>query len=207
MKKTPIPLILTFDPSFPNWTKALQQNLERLDTDEQGRDLLREYKPMVTFRCPRNLRDLLVNADVKAKKPTTAGCSTCNKHCATCNKVKCCKEVIGHHTQYCFKIRSQLNCQSKYIIYMLECQKCGIQYVGQTSNSLNARVIAHMTDIKKKKDTTVAVHFNSAGHSSQDVRCVAMCRTSEDLNTRMRHEEAIITLMRTYPPGGINVKQ
>ncbi len=64
-----------------------------------------------------------------------------------------------------------------------------------------------MTDIKKKKDTTVANHFNSHGHSGMDLQAVALCRTSEDLNVRMRHEEALILLLGTYPPGGLNVKQ
>ncbi len=206
-KKSPIPLILTFDPAFPDWTKLLASNLDLLGTDEPGQDLLREYKPMVTYRRPRSLRDILVNADVKTKKPQCIGCSTCTKHCATCNKIMCCKEVVGQHTHYKFKIRNQLNCQSKYILYMLQCRRCGIQYVGQTSNSLNTRVIAHMADIKKKKDTTVSKHYNSMGHSGSDLQAVALCRTSEDLNVRMRHEEAMILLLGTYPPGGLNVKQ
>ena len=133
---------------------------------------------MVTFRRPKNLRDLLIRADVKKRQPIKAGCKTCNKHCAMCNKSICYTEIEGTYLQYKFKIRHHLNCQSKYIIYMLQCHQCGIQYVGQTSNSLNTRVIAHMTGIRKRKDTSVSKHFNSQGHSQEDLRVVALCRTS-----------------------------
>ena len=54
-----IPLILTYDPSLDNRTSILQENIEWVKHDEMGKLLVRDYKPMVTYRRPRNLKDIL----------------------------------------------------------------------------------------------------------------------------------------------------
>ena len=66
-------------------------------------------------------------------------------------------------------------------------------------------VNANDTDIKKNKNTTVSKHFNSNNHTPKDVKVSALTRTSKDLNVRLRHEEAVIFLMGTAAPSGLNV--
>ena len=36
-------------------------------------------------------------------------------------------------------INHNLNCDDKYIVYLLTCEVCGLQYVGQTTNKFRLR--------------------------------------------------------------------
>ena len=45
----------------------------------------------------------------------------------------------------------QVTCHSNYVIYLLECIMCKIQYVGKSETSFNIRLNNHRKDIKKTK--------------------------------------------------------
>ena len=68
-RKEPIPLILTYNLRYPREQAVLAKNCEWLEHDEIGKKLASEFKPMVCFRRPRNLKELLTHADVKRKNP------------------------------------------------------------------------------------------------------------------------------------------
>ena len=57
---------------------------------------------------------------------------------------------------------------------MTECQKCGIQYVGQTARKFGTRVNEHVGDIRNGKDTANGNHYNSKGHSLSDFRAMVI---------------------------------
>ena len=160
---------------------------------------------MVCYRRPRNLRDLLVRADVSPNTRGPRGSGTCGKRCYNCKRMIRCTIAKSNSRNYEFQIRGNLNCTSYNVIYMIQCNQCRIQYIGQTSNSISSRMTAHVADIKHKKHTTVARHFNSINHSVNDLKVIALTCTSKDLNVRLRHEEAIIQLMGTVSPSGLNI--
>ena len=160
---------------------------------------------MLCFRRPGNLKELLTHADVKQKKTPTTGNFTCNKKCANCPRMLVTTSITSLTSNYTFRIRGNLNWNSHYVLYIIECHKCSIQYLGQMTNSLSMRMTAHMTDIKKNKNTSVARHFNSLDHTPKDVKVSALTYTSKNLNVTLRHEEAVIFLMGTAAPSGLNV--
>ena len=190
---------------YQNEQKMLANNQKWLEHDEIGRKLLSEFRPMICYRRPRNLKEILTHADVYKKPSPKPGTGPCLKNCQNCQRMTRAKTVKSFSTDFKFVIRNNLDCRSHYVIYLIECCKCGIQYVGQTTNSIAMRLTAHMTDIKKNKNTTVARHFNMPNHSERDVKVYGLTRTSKDLNIRLRHEEAIIYLMSTASPSGMNV--
>ena len=57
-------------------------------------------------------------------------------------------------------IEGGINCQSQNVIYVIECIRCKVQYVGETRCSLKTRLQRHLSDIRTYKDTSVASHFN-----------------------------------------------
>ena len=91
------------------------------------------------------------------------------------------------------------------MIYIITSQKCRIQYVGQTSNSLSMRMTAHINDIKHNENKTIARHFNLSDHPVVDLKVSGLTKTSKNGNTRLRHEEAIICIMGTGKPSGLNI--
>ena len=49
--------------------------------------------------------------------------------------------------------------------YLITCNKCYKQYVGQTSTKLKERLNDYRCNIKLHKNTTIAVHFNNPLHN------------------------------------------
>ena len=62
----------------------------------------------------------------------------------------------AHH-----KIWGHITCTTSNIIYLISCRICGIQYIGETKNSLKKRFYGHRSTVKTQKlDTPVGQHFN-----------------------------------------------
>ena len=79
--------------------------------------------------------------------------------------------IITNRTYY---VRSPLNdsvldCGSRNVIYLTSCGKCGLQYVGKTSQTLRSRLNNHRNRLKQLCDLYLYNHFNSDGHSITDL--------------------------------------
>lgn len=66
----------------------------------------------------------------------------------------CCKEIednksffLSTHTKERFEAKYHLNCQSQYVIYLIQCD-CGLQYVGRTMQRLHCRMNKHRANIR-----------------------------------------------------------
>ena len=66
-----------------------------------------------------------------------------------------------------YKIRQEIDCRSKNIIYPVRCRKCPMQGVGQTE-TFQARVSNYISHILKIKQTCgILKHFmETGGHSA-----------------------------------------
>ena len=59
----------------------------------------------------------------------------------------------------------QVNCNSDFVIYLLECKKCHTQYVGKAETSLNLRLKNHCKDVYKSNAITASHHhFTTKDH-------------------------------------------
>ena len=58
-----------------------------------------------------------------------------------------------------------LNCHSPNVIYLLTCNKCGMQYVGETCQKLNERINTHISNLKHSEKNgfckILSTHFTS----------------------------------------------
>ena len=66
--------------------------------------------------------------------------------------------------------------------YLIECQKCGKQYVEETENPLHLRLNSHEShDYQKHPDKPVGIHFNTLGYTFGDIMIMVveqMCMAS-----------------------------
>ena len=85
--------------------------------------------------------------------------------CRYCPRLNTSGSFICHTTKQTLKSKININCQTMNCIYLITCQSCGIQYVGQTKNKLLTRFNSHYYDISHNNDTTVARHFNTCPQS------------------------------------------
>ena len=53
----------------------------------------------------------------------------------------------SYQTQQLYTIFHKLNCKSKFIIYLMECALCKIQYVGKAETAFNIRLNNHGKDV------------------------------------------------------------
>ena len=96
----------------------------------------------------------------------TASSTTCNKiTCRLHNIIKTETTFKSQQTNSEYQIRSDLNCDSVNVVYLITCNLCKKLYVGQTPNQLRIRTVCHKYDIRLEVDTPGANHFNLPGHS------------------------------------------
>ena len=109
--------------------------------------------PILTYRRPRNLRDLIVRAKVP---PLTGANSSPIQHgnfrCET-NRCVVCKDhtffTHSNNTSHC--IGGNITCSTSNVIYFISCRVCGIQYVRETRTSLKWRFYGHRSTVNTKK--------------------------------------------------------
>ena len=68
------------------------------------------------------------------------------------------------------QIPTTQNCDSTNGIYCIVCSKCNTLYVGGTGLSFRKKINIHRSDVRLKKDTAVATHFNSGSCRATHLR-------------------------------------
>ena len=107
-----------------------------------------------------------------------SGSFRCGKNCATC------PYIFHGLTNYAFfstgetrSINSHITRETKNLIYMIQCNRCHIQYIEETNRRLKDRFNEHRRTLDnahtKSKPTTVAEHFLSSPHNiSKDTQFI-----------------------------------
>ena len=61
-------------------------------------------------------------------------------------------KVKSSKTDREYSIRRHYNCQSSWVIYVVTCEECNIQYTGQTRQTMVARHYGHRSEVKQGAD-------------------------------------------------------
>ena len=173
----------------------------------------------MAFRRSSNLRDLLVTAKLSSNSTNPypqlpSGSFRCGKNCATC-------PYISHGlTNYTFfstgqthPIKSNLTCETKNLIYMIQCNRCNLQYIGETKRRLKDRFNEHRRTIDNPnaitKPTTAAEHFLTApNHTANDMQLIPIEKVhSKRDSVRKAREAFLICKGRTIDPHGLNIRE
>ena len=154
-----IPLVHTYNPALPNISSILLKHLPVLHSSYRCRKAIPE-SPMAAFRRPTNLKDMLVHS-TSTPKNINPGFSPCNScRCKTCPNTAKTVSFQSSTDGQTYRINQSLSCYSHNVIYLITCNQCNKQYVGQTSQTLRHRFTNHRFDIRNDRDTPVARHFN-----------------------------------------------
>ena len=140
-----------------------------------------------------------------------------SSRCALCPKLKTGSTFRSSLTgrEYQVVCNSHMSCDSRHVVYLISCKKCGFQYVGETSQLLRCRINQHRACIRRTNPTTlIAKHFASEGHSLEDLEIMPIenvsprpqeSQSNVDQRRRMR-EEFWIRELGTLDPYGLNDK-
>ena len=152
---------------------------------------------------------------VRAKHPSKVatepnnekmGMSKCDKSCKACPHINVTNEFRGNYKDESFKMTGDFNCNTIGVIYLVSCNKCSIQYVGQTTRKFQLRVKEHLSDIKNhNKMKAIGVHFNSTDHSIDNFRVQIVEKVlPNNTNILLERERLWIRTLVTKDPNGLN---
>ena len=159
-----------------------------------------DSKTLVVQKRATNLKQLLTRADINPQQ-IEKGSSPCGKTCAACPFLQGTDHITSWKTKEKIKIQGCFNCKTKNVIYIISCKKCGLQYVGQSSNTFQERFRGHLADIRQGNNVKpVSCHFTS-------VNVTIVAQTTDNLNIRLRTEETWISRLGTKHPSGLNLIQ
>ena len=173
-----------------------------------------KHLPVVAFRrCP-NLRDLLVLAKLPSNSTNPnsqlpCGSFRCGKNCATC------PYISDGLTSYNFfstgetrTIKSNLTCDTKNLIYMIQCNRCNLQYIGETKRRLKDRFNEHCRKpqlnttaehqaLSTTMNTTAAEHFlSSPNHTANNMQLIPIEKIFSNRDSIRKAKEAFFNFKR-----------
>ena len=100
--------------------------------------------------------------------------------CFTCIHSKGIIESIHMHaTKEIFKINQRLSCESYSVIYVIDCLKCNVQYLGSSVDKMKLTANKWRSDILQgvegEETKKLVSHFNATPHNiSRDLRIIAI---------------------------------
>ena len=199
-----VPLVLTYSNLQLDIACIVRKHLRTLHKSDRMKEVFDE-PPLVAFSRGQNLQDILVHK--KLNKVLQTEDSGCQDGCRTCLILmkgpivdtggKC--AYNGHHTQ---------TCRMQNLVYCLMCTKCHKPvYVGETGRQLKERIGEHLAYIRLQRDKAVGLHFNTEGHTIDDVWVIIMEKLYDDSKQlRLIKEAGWIRKLKTRVPYGLNLK-
>ena len=170
-------------------------------------DFTKSCKLITAYKIGKNLKNLLVSSSLENDKQQgfrgcdRPRCSTCKIHsqatssfCSTTNKNK-------------YYIKDNIYCNTTNLVYLITCRSCKKQYVGETGRALRDRLNDHVSAIKNKSKTPIAVHFNSESHSILDLSITPIeiiKNVIDSTQCRLNRERQWQNKLNTRYPVGIN---
>ena len=170
-----LPFTVVYNPSLPAIGSTINKywDILNLSKNPSTKYVYENYKPMVAFQRPQNLRNYLVKSTFPRANVDTFSSQCCkSSRCSHCRNISHATDFTSTTTGETFVLRQNANCKTSHVIYLITCKRCKAQYVGQTKQPVSKRMNSHRFDINNFSDpafsTYVATHFNSDNHTIQD---------------------------------------
>ena len=165
--------ITTYHPHVNEVRQVLDKNWAMLGKTSATMHLF-EHKYITGYRRLPNIKDTLVNARVHAitaplnDKPkfVKSGKRCRTKNCRYCKCIDKSGKISSTFTKREYTAKGQVDCKNTNLIYCITCKRCGMQYVGQTMNTLCSRFCTHFGKITYQVlDNSVTKHFTQGYHT------------------------------------------
>jgi hypothetical protein len=168
--------VVSYDPRLPNISDITTRHWRSMVSQEEYLKSAFPEPPLVSFRRQKNVRETIVRAKVAPERQAriVRGMKKCG-HCLACSYIKEGKTVKGisyNRKKFIWKIGRALSCNSKNVIYLLECDKeyCKQQYIGMTAD-FRDRIYQHLGYVRNNiKTRTTGAHFNLPGHGMKNMK-------------------------------------
>ena len=194
-----LPVVLTYNSNNQKIAAIIKKNAKFLAQDNEVGNLFTD-NILMAYRNPPSLARLLVRSKLSTEElPGTFQCG--RPRCKTCVSVRNFDIIFGPSGN--FEIRNCFTCTSKGLVYCIICLKCSALYIGETERMLSERFREHVSSVRNDRDLEVAKHFNSLGHSAEDMGVMGLVYQSQTCKRRLL-EAKIIEKLGTLVPFGLN---
>ena len=158
-----------------------------------GTSLARDTRIISSHKRNPNLRDCLVRAKLPSRSapPLSPG--------------RCITATNPTTKTTCF-LKRNITMKHKNCVYKIYCRRCKIAYVGETRNSLEARLSSHKYNVRtgRKSDTLLVKHFML--HGLRNLRLIGLQHNPLwTTGERKRAERGWITRLGAGHPNGLNM--
>ena len=204
-----VPFVITYHPDIPNPAKIINQHWHLIEQDQKLHKIFPE-KPVVAYKRPKSLRDILVRACLPpdGQHATDIGCSPCgDKRCHTCRMMVKATSFTSTSTGRTRHITCNANCKTANVIYLLQCGHCSIQYVGETETPFHIRMNNHRSYYRSNRSCPVTRHCRTNDHPFDNIKVYIIDHNSSwSTQTRQIKESYWIFQAETLSPAGLNDK-
>ena len=160
-------MVVTYYPRLPAILALVAKHWRAMIREDPYLKDVFPKPPLIAYRKQKTTGDKIIRAKLPAKQTrnqrTLPGMHKCRKfgrECATCPWVKEGKLAISTNSRFKKEISSHLTCKSKNIIYLIECSKCKLQYIGETDCLLQDRFNEHKGYVRTRKfNQRTGAHF------------------------------------------------
>ena len=181
-----------------------------------------QSSPIIAFCKNKNLKQIIGSNTIEHNKKLIRSNKKVNCKSSPClsnTRALCCKQVVSitsfksNQTNRVFKIFHNINCKSTFLIYLLECNICNIQYVGKSETTCNIRLNNHRKDVKDPKALLADKYFilpgNDFNKNAKFTLIEKLTHTNkvatETLQERLKNRENFwIIKLRTLTPNGLS---
>ena len=162
-----IALVSTFNPNHENALSIVKPYFPLLSNSQKMEKILSKSNFINSRRQPKNLRKILTTSrfDSADVVPKVSKCG--DSRCLTCTNI-----IEGSAIDITpsdkFVVRQNMNCDSKYVIYVIICSGCNEKYIGKTDQKLKRRMNLHRSQINQPRNRNMPVseHLDTCGNGT-----------------------------------------
>ena len=146
----------------------------------------------------------LIRVNERALQRTTK----CGSNCVTCPFINTDPVIISNATGTAYGIANNAvhDCNTKGVIYLIECRKCHYQYVGLTKQKLKQRLGGHRHALKSGGKTLLYQHLSKDDHTVADLTIRVIQKVGTEKQILHEVEDFWIKVLNSAFPLGLNEK-
>ena len=171
-KSNHIPFVTKYNRTLPSIGEILHRHWNLLQLNPNIKVSFTEPLVLAYKRCP-NLRDFLGSNTVennRVKRKQKQSKEGQSKLCLTRDGNLYCTQIVNtstfknNVTNRTYNIYHNLTCKSRYIIYVMECVLCNLQYVGKSEWPMDIRLNNHRNDVRREDAIPAIKHFSQSDY-------------------------------------------
>ena len=192
--------------------KIISKNLHLLYRDNVVKNVFTP-KPIISFRGARKMASYLVRAKLHSEEQTKSYFQCGSKCCEVCLNVNETSTFTSTVTGETYIINHKFNCNDNCLVYLLTCNCCKKQYLGQTVDEFRFRWNNYKSNCRKHQRGETCLqqhlyeHFCNGSHNFfiSDVSVTFIDKT--DPSDPLEREDYWRSTLKTMAPFGLNIKE